>query len=278
MRLALLASLSLLSTALWAEIPTPASTPAAAATPVTAAIDPTKPIAHVNGSPIPHSHYEFMLQHQFAGKSLNDAQRKALIEALVARELVMQQAVKEGLDKDPDILSKLENGRLQLIAVAWTQRWLNQHPISDAAIAQEYETWKAAQASQEYKLRHILLSDEATAKAVIEQLKQGTDFGKLAQEKSQDPSGKLGGDIGWVTPDKLIGKLKEVVPTLEKGKFGPEPVQTSFGWHVLLVDETRAAPVAELKDMQQKLSQKLQQQAIAAEFKRLRDAAKVEIP
>lgn len=266
MRIALLASLSLLSTALLAETPAPVAAPS----------DAAKPIAHVNGVAIPQSQYDFMLKQQFAGKSLNEAQRKSIVEALITRELVVQQALKDGLEKSPDVLAKLEDGRQRLLAVEWTQRWLDQHPITEAAIQKEYETWKAAQNTQEYKLRHILLKEEAEARAVIEQLKQGGDFGKLAQEKSQDPSGKSGGDIGWVTPDKLIGKLKEVLPTLTPGKFGPEPVQTPFGWHVLLVEEKRSAPVPELKDIQQKITQKLQQQAVTQEFDRLRSAAKVE--
>ncbi len=268
MRVALLlglsASLSLFSGAVWAENP---AVPAAAT---------AKPVATVNGVAIPQSHYDFMLNQQFAGKSLNDAQRKSLIEALVLREVVVQQALKDGLDKQPEIVAKLEDGRARLLATEWTQRWLDQHPISEEAIQKEYEAWKASQSAQEYKLRHILLKEQAEASALIEQLKQGGDFAKLAQEKSLDPSGRNGGDLGWATPDKLVGKIKDVVPTLTKGQFGPEPVQTPFGWHVLLVEDIRPVAVTELKDVRQKLEQKLKQQAVSEEFNRLVKSAKVE--
>lgn len=263
MRVALFIGLSVLSAAVLAETP---ATPAGVA----------QPVATVNGVAVPQSHYDLMLKQQFAGKSLNEAQRKSLIDALVLRELVVQQALKDGLDKDPDITSKLEDGRARLLATEWTQRWVDKHPITEEAVQKEYEAWKAAQSTQEYKLRHILVKEEAEAKALIEQLKQGGDFAKLAQEKSIDPSGKNGGDLGWATPDKLVGKIKDVVPTLTKGQFGPEPIQTPFGWHVMLVEDTRAAAVAELKDIRAKIEQKLKQQAVSQEFDRLRSGAKVE--
>ena len=116
---------------------------------------------------------------------------------------------------------------------------------------------------QEFKARHILLETQGEAIDVIAQLEGGADFAELAKEKSTGPSGPSGGDLGWFPPDRMVAEFSQAVQELKDGEFSKVPVQTQFGWHVILREESRESvppPFDSVRDVlkQQVEGQKLQ--------------------
>jgi peptidyl-prolyl cis-trans isomerase C len=120
----------------------------------------------------------------------------------------------------------------------------NLHKVYDDAT-------KQMGAEQEVHARHILFrvvnpADDAASKAaetkvkaVIERVKKGEDFNKLANELTEDPSGKAnGGDLGYFTKEQMVPEFSEVAFKLDKGQVSA-PVKTQFGWHVLKVEDKR---------------------------------------
>jgi peptidyl-prolyl cis-trans isomerase C len=120
----------------------------------------------------------------------------------------------------------------------------NLHKVYDDAT-------KQMGAEQEVHARHILFrvvnpaddaaskAAEAKVKAVIERVRKGEDFNKLANELTEDPSGKAnGGDLGYFTKEQMVPEFSEVAFKLDKGQVSA-PVKTQFGWHVLKVEDKR---------------------------------------
>ena len=85
------------------------------------------------------------------------------------------------------------------------------------------------------------MQTQAEAQDLIAQLKEGADFQALAKEHSTGPSGPNGGDLGWFAPEQMVKPFADAVIALEDGAFSPDPVQTQFGWHVILREESRDA-------------------------------------
>jgi peptidyl-prolyl cis-trans isomerase C len=159
------------------------------------------------------------------------------------------------------------------------QDYVKNNPVSDEALKAEYERIKATVSGTEYKARHILVDKEADARDIIAKLKKDPAlFEKLAKEKSKDTgSGARGGDLGWFDLNRMVPEFKAAVAALEKGKFTQEPVKTQFGYHVILLEDTKPIEAPPLEDVKPNLSQQLQQQNLKKQLDDLKAKAKIEV-
>jgi len=114
--------------------------------------------------------------------------------------------------------------------------------------------------SKEYSARHILVENEADAKAIIAQLKKGAKFDKLASEKSKDPNTKdKGGLLDWNPPSNYIPAIADSMKILKKGQVTPEPVKSPLGWHVIKLEDERPFKAATFEEVKPGLLQRFQQ-------------------
>jgi peptidyl-prolyl cis-trans isomerase D len=105
--------------------------------------------------------------------------------------------------------------------------------------------------------RHILVATEAEAKAVIQRLNNGEDFGKIAAELSKDPgSGAKGGDLGWFGKGAMVPPFEAAAFALKVGEISA-PVQSDFGWHIiqLIARQNRPLNAAEYQQARDKVFQ-----------------------
>ena len=103
---------------------------------------------------------------------------------------------------------------------------------------------------QEVRARHILVPTEDEAKAILAEIKKGTDFAELAKQKSKDPGAAAeGGDLGYFTKEQMVPEFAEAAFKLDKGQVS-EPVKTQFGWHIIKVEDKRTKPVPEFEQGQ----------------------------
>ena len=238
----------------------------------------SKPVAVVNGQSIPALWGTLTredLLHQGAPNSpqLDEQVKQSLINLV----LLSDAAVKEGLDKNATIAAALDIGRRDTLAKAYLQNYVKTHPIGDAQIKQAYEQAKAANAGDEYKVRHILVKTKAEADAIIAQLEKGASFAKLAKEKSMDPgSAKNGGELGWVMPANLVPQFSEAMAKLQKGQYTKSPVETQFGWHIIDLQDKRPVKVPPLAEVKEQIVQQLQQQELRQAIQALRQKATIQ--
>lgn len=203
--------------------------------------------------------------------------KEKLIEELVRRELLVEDALSKHLDTSPAMIVKIEDAKRALLTQADLQDYLESHPVTDEELQALYEKKFGGENAQEYKARHILVKTEDEAKKLIDDLNNGGNFEELAKQHSTGPSGPKGGDLGWFIASQMVAPFSEAVIALKNGEYTTEPVQTQFGWHVILREDSREQSVPPLAAVKSQLLPYLQRQKIQDFLEGLRSNAQVEI-
>ncbi|MES3024585.1 MAG: peptidylprolyl isomerase [Pseudomonadota bacterium] len=276
-RILLLSAASVL--ALSACKPKDAAAPAApAADTAAAAATSTAAAATVNGVAIPQSTVDMMVKERTAqGQPDTPELRTAIIENLSMQMLVAGEAVKKGIDKAPETVRQMDMVKQSVLANAFVQDYIKNSPITDAMIAAEYKKMSEKAGGSEFKARHILVKEEADAKSIIAAItKDIKAFEKLAKSKSMDPGSKVnGGDLGWFNPAGMVPEFGAAVAKLEKGKFTTEPVKTQYGYHVILLEDSRPITPPPLEQVKEQLKQQLLREHMTKFFADLKAKAKI---
>lgn len=236
-------------------------------------------VAKVNGVAIPQARLEFMVKAAVAqGQTDSSEMRNTLRENLIAEEIIVQEALKKGLDRDPDVITQTELARQAILVRAYQADYIRNNAVSDDVLRREYEAVKVQMGDKEYKARHILVETEAEAKDIIASLKKkGTSFEKLAGERSIDVGSKNnGGELGWSAAAAYVKPFADALQSLKKGNTTDKPIQTSFGWHIIRLEDVRPTVTPPFEEVKMNMQQRVLQRNFAATVQDLRSKAKVE--
>lgn len=163
--------------------------------------------------------------------STPDVGRQRLLDELVDIELLARKARELGIDKQPAFIAESELQAKTLLAQAMVREQIAGLTVTDAELAAAYEERVPP---HQFKLAHILVAEQATAQAVLAQLKQGRPFAELAKRYSIDTDNRhLGGSLGAMLMDQLPTEMGAAVRHLKPGEHAAQPVQTPQGWHVI---------------------------------------------
>lgn len=249
--------------------------------------DDSAVLATVNGEKITEKDYQHYLQlRQTRQEPIadKDKERKVVLDEMVDRVLLSQRAVEQKLEQDPEVYYLLKRLRENVLVQAAIRNMLKEGPVSDDDLKARFDKEASNTHKTEYHVRHVLVKNEDEAKEVLKQLKGGANFATVAKQKSIDvQSGKKGGDLGWINQGMVVPEFFEAVTKLEKGAISPEPVKSDFGWHVIKVEDTRAAKIPSFEqfmaDKQTKANfyRRIQDERIEQMVKDLRAGAKIEI-
>ncbi len=218
--------------------------------------DPNQVLAEINGEKITLGHV--IAQRTTLPPQYDQVDDRILFEGLL-NQLVQQALLVQSGGNEPSKLTKLsiENQRRAMIAEE-NGRDIMAKDIEDADIQALYdERYASSPQEKEFNAAHILVETEDEAKAVIASLDDGADFAEQAKEKSIGPSGVNGGDLGWFSKGTMVAPFFEGVQTLDPGKHSAIPVQTEFGWHIILLKETRDVERPTLDDVRAALEEEL---------------------
>jgi peptidyl-prolyl cis-trans isomerase C len=235
-------------------------------------------IATVNGKQLSAELYDTFVQAVTGGQQqepLTDEQKSQLRDQLINMTLAAQSAEKDGLAKDPQVAARLELLRTQILAEAASEKFVKAHPVSDADLKAEFDA-QVASMPKEYKARHILVEKKETAESIIRELQAGGDFSKLAKEESKDSIGQAGGDLGWFSPQTMVKPFADAVVALEKGKYTTTPVQSEFGYHVIILDDVRSPEAPKFEDVKPQVEMFVQRKKLQEYLDGLRKTAKIQ--
>jgi len=220
----------------------------------------------------PPAQFDLLLKERMAqGQADSPELRNAVREELNTRELLAREARKKGLQNNTDIKTQMDLASQTVLVRAYVSDWVRSNPIPDADLRKEYDLIKTQIGDREYKVAHILVEKEDEAKEVINDLQKGQKFADIAKSRSKDPGSKdKGGDLDWNAPANFVKPFSEAMVATPKGKFTPQPIQTQFGWHVILIEDVRDAKVPPYEEVKPQLSQRMQAAWLDRYFKELR--------
>jgi peptidyl-prolyl cis-trans isomerase C len=233
----------------------------------------------VNGTSVPQSLFDTILNATIAQSHVEDSPelRNAIKERLIRAQLLVKEAEKMGLDKKSEVAGQLVMIRQEILIRAYLQEYIKTLQVSDAMLQAEYENvLKALVGEKEYKARHVLVESEDEAKAIITKLATGAKLENLAKDSKDTGSKERGGDLGWVTKASLVKPFADAMAALEKGKYTQAPVKTDFGWHVILLEDTRDIQPPTFDQVKPQLTQRLQGQMLEKYIETMRQKAKVQ--
>ena len=230
-------------------------------------------VAVVDGTPISREAYDDYLKGLLRGKPAADVtaeEKNQVLDQMINTQLVATQAAKDGLDKDPDVATRIALVRTQIMADAAAQKYIKSNEPTDQELHAAYE---AAADKTEYHASHILVATKEKAEQLIKKIKSGAKFEDVAKANSTDNSKANGGDLGWFTTARMVKPFGDAVKGLKKGEMTAQPVQTQYGWHIIRLEDTRDAPFDQQKAQ---LSQGIMQKKFQAYIEELKKSAKIE--
>ncbi len=234
-------------------------------------------VATINGAPIYASVFDAysIARLQKSVPDLSDDERDVLFEEMIQFQLLAGAAVDAGLTLEQDIAIDLELQRLQTLSRLMATRHLDENPVTSLELQDAYEQNIDQLSGVQYKARHILVDEESQAVEIIGELQGGADFAQLAMDRSTGPSGPNGGDLGWFSSDTMVEPFANAVSSMEVGTFSQQPVQTRFGWHVILLEDMEDRQPPGLEAVRNDISSLVEQQKVEAYLNSLREAAEI---
>jgi len=199
--------------------------------------------------------------------------REQVKQEMIGRLVAVQAAERAGIDQE------LELARQGILVRALMENYLEENPVTDKQIEEEYEAIKKAQSDRkEYKIRHILVEEEQAARDLLAQIEANEiSFENAAKEHSIDKgTGSQGGDLGWSTTSSYVPPFAQAVESMEKGQRTSDPVQSQFGWHIIEVEDIRPVTFPALAEVKPQLQEMLQQEKLSQYQEELMEKAKIQ--
>lgn len=231
-------------------------------------------LAVVNGKKITAADYS-----RYAGQGANhQIKPEAALQELINIELISTDAIQKKYDREPEFLAVLDEiKKSQLAAYAVRKSVISAGAPTAAEIKSEYERLIGEMPKYEYQAHHVMVDSEAAAREIITELAGGAKIEALARDKSMDEFAEKGGDLGWFTLEQMEPAFAEAVKGLKKGEYTNAPVQTSYGWHVIQLDDSRDVAPLPLAQVEEQIRNSLLSQRFQGYVESLRAKAKIEI-
>lgn len=237
--------------------------------------DTSAVLATVNGQPITVNLVTLYTKQRQTRRPNDPTDNAAILEEVISLELARQDGLKQGVEKEIGVALQIDQQQRAVIATAAIQHYLTRNPITDDDLKKLYA--EKMTGGKEFKARHILVKTKEEADKLIVELDDGADFSELAKEHSTGPSGKNGGDLGWFSATQMVAPFSEAASKLDKDAYTSEPVETQFGWHVIILDDMRDSSPPPFEQIKTQLKSVMQGQEVQKYIQQLRENAQIEI-
>lgn len=227
----------------------------------TVSVSHAEAVATVNGVEIDEAVFEFYLSSRLQKPALQATatEREQILQEISDIYALTTQDRATELSREPQFLAQMELQYRAFLAQVVANDWFESNPATEEQIQEAYASQASLGSGLQFKARHILVETQSAAIDVITQLDAGASFAELAETSSIGPSGPSGGDLGWFSPNDMVAPFSEAVAALEDGAYTKSPVQTQFGWHVILREESRKSEPPPLESIRDTLKGNIEQ-------------------
>ena len=207
---------------------------------------------------------------EYKGYYSGEDGEKKILDELIVQKILVQEAVKAGIDKEEQYKKEMKNIREKLLVkLLVKKKILDSVNLEDAELKSYYdENISEFNVPESIKASHILikLNDEMdeeqienAKKQAMEILKKATpeNFSRLARESSQGPSRENGGDLGWFTQGQMVKEFSDAAFACAKGEICPDLVETVFGLHIIYVEDRHPSETIAFEEVKGEIAQKL---------------------
>lgn len=235
-------------------------------------------LAEVNGSTITAGDYKKEVEAlpPYLKPMAESAEgKKELLDTMVVRELILQEARKEGIDKSQAVADKLEELKNRIIVEAYLKKKVEeQAKIGDAELKEFYDKNKEKfRTGEQVHASHILVKTEPEAQDILKQLKAGGNFEELAKKHSIDAAAAKGGDLGWFGKGAMLPEFEKAVFGLKEGETSGI-VKTKYGYHIIKLTGKRPAGVRPFEEVKEQIKAAILPEKQQEVFKKLKDDLK----
>ena len=237
-----------------------------------------KLLAEVNGAKITTGDLEWEIKNlpEYV-KAMSDSPeaRKQILETMIMRELALQQAVKEGLDKGVEYEQRLSYLKKSLIIELYMKKkFETEVQISDAELKNFYDqNIEKFKTGEQIRASHILVKSEEEANDILAKIKAGGNFEELAKENSADSSASNGGDLGWFGRNSMVPAFEKAAFALKDGQIS-NVVKTDFGYHIIKLTGKRPAGARSFDEVKDQIKGAIMPSKQQEVFQKLKDDLK----
>lgn len=180
-----------------------------------------------------------------------------LLDRMIDHESLVIMAKRRGLEEKKQVQHEIQVSVERILEGAYLGE-VAAPLVTEQAIQSRYNRQFANRpATEEVRARHILVTTEAEARKVLDDLKKGGDFATIARVVSKDPDATKGGDLGFFRREQVWPGFADLAFTLQPGQIGPNPIKNEFGWHVVKTEERRLVAPPSFSDIHDQLRQEL---------------------
>ena len=264
------------------EIPTNISPPTSSTQETTTSTEDANPkitFAIINGLPVSRNLFSLYESQRKNKRPVSNRanEQKELEDEFINMELLAQDAIKRGLDRNKEINSNILLQKNSILVAALINELQNEDPITSEQLKAEYQLRYQQAAPLEYSTRHILVEKEPKALEIIKQLDKREDFSRLATQNSIGPAANEGGALEWFKQGDVIPEFLAAVKQLKKGQYSRTPMQSRYGWHILLLEDTRQGKVPELDKVRERLKKEIRTRRLEQYIQKLRKEADIQV-
>ncbi|MDB5412316.1 MAG: hypothetical protein JWR10_651 [Rubritepida sp.] len=199
-----------------------------------------------------------------------------LVDRAISDRAMVMAARRAGLDRDEEVRRRLKLAEDAELRDTLLRREVLPR-VTDETLRARYDRDAAARpAEEEVHARHILVPNEADARAILTEIQRGANFEEVARRRSTDPAARNGGDLGFFRRGDMVPEFATAAFALQPGQVAPAPVRTQFGWHVIKVEERRNSRGPGFEDSKDTLRQTMIEEEVQAAVQRIRAAARIE--
>lgn len=199
-----------------------------------------------------------------------------LTTMVIDSRLLADEAREQGIAYEPEVRAQINTVTDLVLEQELLGRVLDRQLTPEAVRARYEELAAQASSREQVRARHILVKTEEAAKQVIGELNAGADFADLARVRSTGPTADTGGDLGYFIRGEMAPAFSEAAFALEPGTYTLTPVQTDFGWHVILVEDRRLADPPPFEEVKEEVRIRLASELRTRYVETLRDKATIE--